>query len=506
MEFGTIQSIFRDKYALLFSFLILVIELTIAGLDQIGDFGNYYFGSMFLLEGNFDLWVYDPGKFNLELVRRGWEGLFLNYTPVPPITALFYLPFTLFNIATAKFFFNLIGAIVLLVSLSRLIKHLKLNAWVLAIIPLLFFQALVSNFQQGQAYLFIAAMMMEGFIAWEKQRFWVSAILWSLPISLKIFPGVVLLFLLQRRDIVQVFRIIIIGALVFSVSLVWISFNVWTEYVVDILPRLMKGEINNPYSTIYQSFSVFLKKLFVYDSLLNPNPAVSVQELYFFLDPIFKLSAIAVFWSICSRMRDAFFGFSIFLFLSFLISGYGSTYGLLFLIPITLFVFQNLSMVKGWIMLLVLFLLINLPVGLFGSLPLIAQFPRLILLLILAGILIYLFPFKISNRKAWIGICILLVLLNFSSKRDQSSLVTYEGNKLLSIEFWATDSGLAVVNFDGELDTTFIPMQIVSQRKISDSEVEDAHDLLLLNHHDLYFLSDRNRGVGFYAVRKLEWE
>src|SRR5262245_21921676 len=63
----------------------------------IGDFGNYYFGSRLRWQGTPAAGLYDPCRFNA-LVRQepGMqdERFFLNYTPVPPFSLLFYAPFT----------------------------------------------------------------------------------------------------------------------------------------------------------------------------------------------------------------------------------------------------------------------------------------------------------------------------------------------------------------------------------------------------------------------------
>jgi hypothetical protein len=46
--------------------LVVLLALVIHSINKpIGDFGNYYYGSAFLKDGQFGDWVYNPSLFNL---------------------------------------------------------------------------------------------------------------------------------------------------------------------------------------------------------------------------------------------------------------------------------------------------------------------------------------------------------------------------------------------------------------------------------------------------------
>ena len=94
------------------SFLFLVIGLLIIGITinyPIGDFGNYYYGSKLFSEGKFSVLDYQSIQhFNQQISTYGQHNYFENYTPVPPFSILFYLPFIFLNSIVAKITFNTI--------------------------------------------------------------------------------------------------------------------------------------------------------------------------------------------------------------------------------------------------------------------------------------------------------------------------------------------------------------------------------------------------------------
>lgn len=137
----------------------------------IGDFGNYYYATKFWQEGTFDRGVYEPFVFNERVAAVSPEPLYLNYTPVPPLSVPAYLPFTAIGkVHTAKLVFGLLGLVLFLVTLYRVITFFKLerNPWLLAL-PLIFFTPFRNNFWQGQSYLYLTAFLLEGVVQWKKK-------------------------------------------------------------------------------------------------------------------------------------------------------------------------------------------------------------------------------------------------------------------------------------------------------------------------------------------------
>jgi hypothetical protein len=228
------------------TFALGLLLIYIASTGNVGDFINYYYGGWFLNHGQFDKFVYEPYLFNLE-IRKHYSGFFFgNFTPVPPITAWLFTPFACLPIGLAKALFNLLSLGLFCYSLFSLLKHLQLKTVWLVFLPLVFLLPLKSNMAQGQLYLLLLALLVQGFLFTEQKRKRPAAFCFGVAIALKIFPAVVLLYLLLNRNYHVLLRTIaIVVALIFGPYVV--THNAFTlDYYTQILPRLMSGEINDP--------------------------------------------------------------------------------------------------------------------------------------------------------------------------------------------------------------------------------------------------------------------
>jgi len=484
----------------------------------LGDFANYYFASGFLLKGNFGEWIYDPYSFNTAILSQGYEGLFLNYTPVPPITALFYAPLTVFSPGIARLLFNAGGIVLFLFSCTRLMAHLGIDRRWLCVVPVAFFLPIKSNIDQGQAYFLVFFLLAEGFLSYRHQRFWLSALLWSLAAVLKIFPAIVLLFLLAEKDYKQAGRTVLIAMLLFLASLPWIPWDIWRDYLFDILPRLMNGEINDPFSIIYQSTSVLWRKLLVEDAALNPTPALALPHVFYFIDAAFKLGLLYLGWKTARHTGQPFMCFAVFLFLSLLISGYGSTYGLLLALPLCMALWGEGT---RWaqVTALLLALAVNIPVGLLLHWPLLAQFPRLYLLLVVFAALWARARF-VAHVPSLLAVILSAAAIGYLKiPRDEPScIVPLPGGALLAYGFNPDRNNIEVFTY-GQRGPSIVRVEMPAAEARSQEGVELQDNQLfyngvqltfgndrkkqpvLLKSGEILYLSDRGRGVGFYGLR-----
>ncbi|MCX6274305.1 MAG: glycosyltransferase family 87 protein, partial [Bacteroidetes bacterium] len=261
------------------AFALLGIVLSIVFFSSpIHDFGNYYFGSKFALQGVNIRDIYEPYKFNL-LIRNlpGFQDLkFLyNYAVVPPFTLLCYLPFTVTDVYTSKLLFNIISVLGFSFSLFRLLRHLKIVSPLVLLLPLLLFIPFRNNILFGQTYLLLTAFLMTGFVAEEKNKNTMAAIFYALTIALKISPAILLLYMLARKNY-KAFSVTILFSSIFFLSSVYFTgWEFMKQYFLEFIPRMSTNEINNPWATTYQSITVLLRNLFIHDQLLNPTAMFS---------------------------------------------------------------------------------------------------------------------------------------------------------------------------------------------------------------------------------------
>lgn len=485
----------RKWVCLLLAGCIAFVLIVFSKGRAIGDFGNYYFASKFLAQGQFGLWIYDPYQFNIAIYRTGLRDFFLNYTPVTPFTALLYVPLTFFEPFTAKIIWNLFSAAVLLVGIYKLITHYGWrNEWIF-ISPLLILLPLRNNFIEGQTYGLIFFLLASGFIAYRKQQLWLMAICWAVAILLKITPAFVLFFLLFQKDYRALFKLSLALLLFFAFSVPFVSFMVWREYLIDILPRLAAGDINNTYALNYQSMQVLLKKMFVPDAFDNlgawfNNSYLYVKLLLTFKVVIFGLSVLASFTSASAEKK-----FAVWLLSSFLLSGYGNSFSLMLLL--LLFADNELRNFSGkgiWVTVLIL-AAANLPFNLLSTLPLPLQFHRLYLLLFLFLLVLRWIHLQVKLYYAvWLVIpwCIPAAEVVTGRRYLQTD------KRIVMIKEFDV-SGDSVLfqhfNFYGpQKQTVALPFHVNKlEWKIPQREV-------FINDSVSLCLSDEGRGVGFYTL------
>ena len=209
-------------------FLIIgFILITITKNNPIGDFGNYYYGSKIFIDGKFSILNYKSIiHFNTQILAYGETNFFENYIPVPPFSILFYLPLVFFKSITAKLVFNLLTLILFCFSLARVLKILNINSWVIVLLPIVFFGPLYNNIIQGQSYLLVAALLIEAYIASEKNKFFLTSLLIGLCICLKIFPAIFLIYFLLKRQYKIFFLTLLVCSLLMVVTVVIIHMDI----------------------------------------------------------------------------------------------------------------------------------------------------------------------------------------------------------------------------------------------------------------------------------------
>lgn len=479
--------------------VLVLLALVIHSINKpIGDFGNYYYASAFLLNGQFGDWVYDPSLFNLKIFELGQRDCFLNYNP-PPIAAVFYLPFTLFNVVWAKTIWNLFNCIILIFCLYRVQKVFLVQPFFLMIVPVLFFIPLKSNIIDGQSYFLLLFLLVEGFIQYQKGNSWLMAILWSFAILIKVFPVFVMLFLFFSKEYKSLMKLTMSAAGLVILSLFLVEYQVWFFYLKTILPKLLNGEINHTYSANYQSLQVLLKTILVPDKFQNHYAWVDNPYLYHKLLFIFKvfILSITVYSTFSKVSKPAKFSF--WLLSNFLVSGHGNSFGLILLLIPLVFVLKDVTRPKFSVFLFIvcMVLVLLVPFYWFSHLPILFQFPRLYCFVFLFGSMLYIYQIK-PNR-------IVLFVMAGSLFFPVSGKV-YPQNYALEQDV----PGL-IYGFNVDEDTIIVnafdrsgpyEKRIASVHKgIKNVAWIQYKESCLINDTLVFYLSDEDRGFGFKTLR-----
>lgn len=512
------------------------------------DYAGYYFGGRELLKGHY-MGAYHMKTLNDEVAAQGYKGVLVSYAPFPPFTSLVFAPFTILPLESSKWLFNLFSALLFVVTLWRCIRYFNITPYIALVVPVIFFIPLVNNLFFGQSYLLLCSLLLEGYLAYRKEKPILSSFLWAIAILFKLFPALIFLFLLLRRKYRSFLYLGIACGILLLPSLAVNGLDAWKFYVSRILPKMSNGELNDPFTFIFQSFYMLAKRAFIQDQLLNPHPLLYNPYLFAGAMALFK----ALILSVCvlltlRRKEDDFLPFAVWITASMLISPNGSSYSLILLvIPLLALAVRSFpSRVPGaaipaptgsparpataarsvvdrqtTVAALLLLAACMVPVIHLSSYPLWAQFPRLYLLLLFFGVLAG--PLKKAlDIRLIAGLSILFFgveIPRLQTDKDPSSYLLTREEHLYIYDYTIKNGRLVYYYRDekGSHETpTGYPVYFTAADSLSlqNNQIwykgrqltfspDQKEKALLVNDEYIIYLSDKNRGVEFYTLRQL---
>jgi hypothetical protein len=317
----------------------LAIDFRAGWMRRTTDFPNYYTAARLVYSGAPLRDYYDWTWFQRQMNYAGIETQLGAYTPQPPLTMLPILPIAGFALQAAKrvwLVFNLVflGSTVWLLSkIGRLrIQHI-------ALLTLAGYTSLRTNFLLGQYYVFLLFLLTVVFYLIEHKKNVSAGVFAGLAFALKLYGGPLLLYFLAKRNWKAVAGMVGATAVAAMVAVAMFGWpDVWF-YATQILPRTLEGVPPDPYNPGIQVVGTLLRRLFLADPELNPNPPHNAPWLLFFLQPLITLTIIVFISSAVAlnRAGSSRRDFAIFTVALFLISTSVASYTfLLLLLPIVL--------------------------------------------------------------------------------------------------------------------------------------------------------------------------
>ncbi|UUC46645.1 glycosyltransferase family 87 protein [Flavobacterium cerinum] len=484
------------------------------------DFANYYFGGYFFSEGHFTSDLYFPDIFNREIATLGYTSVFTSFAPNTPFLTLLFYPFHFVNPFTAKLVFNLISCVLFLYSLSRIFRFYTIKPVYLIVLPVLFFIPIKNNLLFGQLYFLLFFLLAEGWLAYERKRFTPMALFWSLAILIKIFPAILILFLLFRKNYKA--ALLLIG-FCFGFTLLSVLTNgieIWIFFLRDVFPKASNGEIATAFVDNYQSVHMFLKRLFIFDPIENQNPVFDSPLLFKTLLTAFKLSLLFIGYCITKNDQNKLFAFSYWIIAAILVSPYGSTYTfILLLFPFLYLVKQPGSLPAKTMVLLLLFISCNIPISILITKTFPVSYLRMAF--VIAFSVWYLSSIRNSipwKKSIWIPVFSVLIGISgfYLQTKDNSTPILPKDSPILIYDYTVSDDQLRYFFRDenGEHSAT-IPLPEVKQSEalIQNNQIfynnkqqtfgsDHKRKAIVLDRQTLLYLSDYDRGIGFYTLRK----
>jgi hypothetical protein len=465
--------------------------------------------------------AYDLEKLNGAIWQAGYRDVFVSYAPFPPFTSIVFAPFLLFSPLTAKILFNTVSCLLFLLTLMRARLVMGLPPWLAIVLPVLFFVPLVNNLFFGQAYLLLTVLLLEGYLAHKQRRFALAGLLWGTAVLFKLFPGVILFWLLLRKEYRTARWLCSFCALLLLLSIGLNGWEIWKYYGTEIFPKVNNGELNSSFTYYFQSACMLIKKGFVYDALYNTSPLTDSPMLFGILLGLFKATILtaSIAFTLRGRDKDGYHSFAVWMTSTILISPNGSSYSLvLLIIPLLALGKARTGLLSA---LLLLAVICFIPVNRLEHFPAWAQYPRLYLLLF------FFFGLMIRPlRSAWHGgvfagsvsFFLLLSLASYPRGVDRSRYFFSTEEHIFINDYWVSDGSL-FYSYRDETGSHTVPAglpvaassalglegkQILYGGRPVTQSGDTKRKPMLINGTTILYLSDKNRGPGFYTLRKLE--
>lgn len=492
----------------------------------IHDFANYYYGAYALSNNIFDVNIYNALHFNTLLKSEGFDNLFVNYYPNTPFLSFTFLPLLHFDWQAAKLIYNIIGSLLFITAFCRLNSFYKLPFWSFLLIPIILLVAIKNNILFGQSYFILFFLLAEGLLFYEKKKYTISTVCWSIAILIKVFPIVIFVWLFFKKDFLSISKLLFSCIFFIALSLPIIGYEVWEYYTSAVFPASSSGLIYDGFTTQANSSIMFFKSIFMKDILLNPTPIYESNFLFLTSNIVFKsLILTACASASYYRPKDTLFLFSIWIIASLLIAPTNSSYSKLLLIFPLLYTLSSINQIKPnkYIMiLLITFLIVNVATQYITELPLPINFLNLFFLLILFWLILSLHNFKWS----WIILVGFLTLFGIQTFLNPPSKSEYAYSEsldhppplimsdidvssgFLRYQYWGINGQTYMeTNYKAEEYSTSKVAIIDNQIFYNNVQITNTKDRklspYLINNSVIIFLSDSGRSPGCYTIRKL---
>ncbi len=475
--------------------LIGAALIVLCSWHPIGDFGNYYYGSLFFRQGISPIQFYLDTHFFNQSIRAYETGLFFeNYAPVPPFSLLFYLPLTFFKASYAKLIFNGVSLLLICGAFNKWFKQfVSLKTWHL-VLPVIMCMPLYFNFHHAQTYILLVALLLIFHVQLAKQNTLKAALLLALMISLKISPILFFIFLLlQKQFKVIVYTLVALSILHLPVF-IFCGVEVIEFYVTQALPKFFANEITDPLSMHNQSIHSFLLQLFGSDSF---SFQLVSNTIYSFVLLLFLMSF---------KKLDVFQQFLMMLLFSAVFSKYMPSYTLILLTPLVFYGGKQTT-AKSVFAIVLISMAIQIPIHKLQNLTLVFQYTRLWLLLaaFICLCLVSSFSFKLSHSIFALLFFGFGMLMFFSKEKKTISYPTSIKGIVYKLENDSANFKLHTCfgYYDSIVNLSYQSLNIegASLKKVA-MKNRFTDSAICSNTNQFFYLSDIGKGVGLSTLVK----
>ncbi len=289
--------------------LILIVAFAVKGLVPAwrhlnSDFPNYYLVARLYRAGYPLERVYDWTWLQRQKDHQGIDQGLVSFIPSTLPSALTVVPFTSLPPLQAKHCWLVVNLALLPVIALLLVRMTRFGWEQVALLMLLAFIPLRNNFLFGQMHLVVLFLLTLAAWLFFRDRPILSGISLATAAALKIFPALFLIYFAWKRQWRAAIGLSVglIGVALISIYL--FGADACLLYVRQVLPAGLRGETLDPYNPAWNSWTAFLRRLFIAEPELNPSPVAHLPWLYALLEPLIHSFIFVVFmWAIGSEKR-----------------------------------------------------------------------------------------------------------------------------------------------------------------------------------------------------------
>ena len=267
------------------------------------DFPNYYMASRLVDEGYDTSRMYEWQWIEREKDHRALDIRVIGLLPITPFSTLAVWPLAKLEPLSAKHIWILLN-LALLIPLSLMLKSMTGLSYHRILLAFTLSFPFYRNLLFGQFYILLLLLIVAGCWSYLGGNRVLAGVLVAIAAACKVFPILLFVFFLQRRDWRALVAGVITGVAAVAASVAVFGWTVHRTWLSEILPWVMHGEGLQPY-TVTASISGILHRLFLSEPQWNPHPWHDSPLAYALLFPTLQILLLApAILSICRRDRS----------------------------------------------------------------------------------------------------------------------------------------------------------------------------------------------------------
>jgi hypothetical protein len=244
------------------------------------EFPNYYLAAK-LYQHHVPLdRIYEWTWFQRQNDHWGVRDGLVSFAPNPPTLILASAPLAGLQPLAAKRAWLVLSLASLALSVGILRRVTTLSWRRLALITLLCVLPLNVDFLFGRHYVVILTLVCAAYYAAAVDRHGVSGAIWSIAAAMKLFPALVVIFFLRKRNVRALVGFLTGLGVLGLISVAMFGAEVHRVFLREVLSQASRGDWLGPYTVSQNSFTTLWSRLFLAEPELNPLPLVNSPLLF----------------------------------------------------------------------------------------------------------------------------------------------------------------------------------------------------------------------------------